>query len=87
MKTVQLTENEVLGLCNKSRDIFLRQPILLELEAPLKICGECPNRAFLRRHTLASAYSRVLPHSTGLLVIGSRCLCVVHSGIVTVKSS
>ena len=40
MKTVQLTENEVLGLCNKSRDIFLRQPILLELEAPLKICGE-----------------------------------------------
>ena len=26
--------------CLKSREIFLQQPILLELEAPLKICGE-----------------------------------------------
>ena len=25
----------------KAREIFLGQPILLELEAPLKICGEC----------------------------------------------
>ena len=24
----------------KSREIFLQQPILLELEAPLKICGK-----------------------------------------------
>lgn len=29
------------GLCLKSREIFLQQPILLELEAPLKICGKC----------------------------------------------
>lgn len=39
-KNVQLTENEIRGLCLKSREIFLSQPILLELEAPLKICGE-----------------------------------------------
>ena len=39
-KTVQMTESEVRGLCLKSREIFLQQPILLELEAPLKICGE-----------------------------------------------
>ena len=39
-KNVQLTENEVRGLCLKSREIFLSQPILLELEAPLKICGD-----------------------------------------------
>ncbi|KAH7941716.1 hypothetical protein HPB49_016528 [Dermacentor silvarum] len=39
-KTVQLTEAEVRGLCLKSREIFLSQPILLELEAPLKICGD-----------------------------------------------
>ena len=39
-KNVQLTEAEVRGLCLKSREIFLSQPILLELEAPLKICGE-----------------------------------------------
>ena len=41
IKTVQLAENEVRGLCLKAKDIFLSQPILLELEAPLKICGEC----------------------------------------------
>jgi hypothetical protein len=39
-KNVQLTEAEIRGLCLKSREIFLSQPILLELEAPLKICGE-----------------------------------------------
>uniref|UniRef100_A0A672Q9S8 Serine/threonine-protein phosphatase n=1 Tax=Sinocyclocheilus grahami TaxID=75366 RepID=A0A672Q9S8_SINGR len=39
-KNVQLTEHEIRGLCLKSREIFLSQPILLELEAPLKICGD-----------------------------------------------
>ncbi|KAH3845849.1 hypothetical protein DPMN_088139 [Dreissena polymorpha] len=39
-KIVQMTEAEVRGLCLKSREIFLQQPILLELEAPLKICGD-----------------------------------------------
>ena len=39
-KNVQLAENEIRGLCLKSRELFLSQPILLELEAPLKICGE-----------------------------------------------
>jgi serine/threonine-protein phosphatase PP1 catalytic subunit len=38
-KNVHLSEHEVRGLCLKSREIFLSQPILLELEAPLKICG------------------------------------------------
>uniref|UniRef100_A0A8C6RMD9 Serine/threonine-protein phosphatase PP1-alpha catalytic subunit n=1 Tax=Nannospalax galili TaxID=1026970 RepID=A0A8C6RMD9_NANGA len=38
-KNVQLTKNEIRGLCLKPREIFLSQPILLELEAPLKICG------------------------------------------------
>lgn len=39
-KNVQLSESEIKSLCVKSREIFLSQPILLELEAPLKICGE-----------------------------------------------
>lgn len=39
-KNVQLQEGEIRGLCLKSREIFLSQPILLELEAPLKICGK-----------------------------------------------
>uniref|UniRef100_A0A1A9ZFT2 protein-serine/threonine phosphatase n=1 Tax=Glossina pallidipes TaxID=7398 RepID=A0A1A9ZFT2_GLOPL len=39
-KNVQLSESEIRGLCLKSREIFLSQPILLGLEAPLKICGD-----------------------------------------------
>lgn len=39
-KPVQLTEAEIRGLCHKSREIFISQPILLELEAPIKICGD-----------------------------------------------
>ncbi|GBP05893.1 hypothetical protein EVAR_73289_1, partial [Eumeta japonica] len=35
-----MSESEVRGLCLKSREIFLQQPILLELEAPLIICGD-----------------------------------------------
>ncbi|VFQ81185.1 unnamed protein product [Cuscuta campestris] len=38
-KLVQLTESEIKQLCAASRDIFIKQPNLLELEAPIKICG------------------------------------------------
>jgi serine/threonine-protein phosphatase PP1 catalytic subunit len=31
---------EIRGLCLKSREIFISQPILLELEAPIKIVGD-----------------------------------------------
>ena len=47
-----MTEAEIRALCNKSREIFLSQPILLELEAPLKICGACP-----------ACHTRVASHS------------------------
>ena len=39
-KPVQLAEYEIKYLCTKAREIFINQPILLELEAPIKICGE-----------------------------------------------
>ena len=42
------TEAEIRGLCIKSREVFMSQPILLELEAPIKICGTplcVPSRA------------------------------------------
>ena len=45
-KKVQLTEGEIRALCLKSRKIFLSQPILLELEAPLKICGDIHGQYF-----------------------------------------
>merc|ERR1711971_1386962 len=39
-KPVQLSETEIKELCYRSREIFINQPILLELEAPIKICGD-----------------------------------------------
>lgn len=39
-KLVNLQENEIRMLCIKARDLFISQPILLELEAPLKVCGK-----------------------------------------------
>jgi serine/threonine-protein phosphatase PP1 catalytic subunit len=43
-KQVNLTEAEIRGLCMKAREIFISQPILLELEAPIKICGMFPKK-------------------------------------------
>ena len=39
-KQVHLEEREIRALCLKSREIFISQPVLLELEAPIKICGK-----------------------------------------------
>lgn len=38
-KQVSMTEQEIKTLCMKAKEIFELQPVLLELEAPLKICG------------------------------------------------
>jgi serine/threonine-protein phosphatase PP1 catalytic subunit len=39
-KQVNLSEEDLKYLCTKAREIFLSQPNMLELEAPLKICGD-----------------------------------------------
>lgn len=39
-KQVHLSEGEIRQLCAVSKEIFLQQPNLLELEAPIKICGQ-----------------------------------------------
>jgi serine/threonine-protein phosphatase PP1 catalytic subunit len=39
-KEVQLPERQITLLCHAARDIFIQQPILLELEAPIKIVGD-----------------------------------------------
>ena len=36
---MQLTEQEIRQLCMTAKEIFMSQPNLLELEAPIKICG------------------------------------------------
>ncbi len=56
-KQVQLSEAEIRQLCLASKDIFLAQPNLLELEAPIKICGRLspslPARQAFRRKVLS----------------------------------
>lgn len=39
-KRVQLNESEIRQLCIVSKEVFLSQPILLELEAPMNVCGD-----------------------------------------------
>jgi len=39
-KYVDFREDEIRDICVAVRDIFMRQPALLELEAPLRICGD-----------------------------------------------
>ena len=46
-KSVKIKEKEISSLCKIAREIFMEQPIFLELEAPIKICGKCP-RGFTR---------------------------------------
>ncbi|GAB2263285.1 hypothetical protein Droror1_Dr00004282 [Drosera rotundifolia] len=40
VRQVQLSDSEIRQLCSASREIFLQQPNLLELGAPIKICGD-----------------------------------------------
>jgi len=40
VKAIDMSESEIQAICNKSRKIFLSQPMLLELKAPLRICGD-----------------------------------------------
>ena len=65
-KQVQLLEAEIRYLCTKAREIFISQPILLELEAPIKVrpCGPVQDR-----HEVAHAALPKLenPWLTGVL--------------------
>ena len=67
-KNVQLTENEIRGLCLKSREIFLSQPVLLELEAPLKICG----KSFLYYNCTTTKYNVYLLTALTILPPGGK---------------
>lgn len=39
-KIVNLSEQEIIQLCKEAQGIFERQPVLLEIKAPVKVCGD-----------------------------------------------
>lgn len=39
-RQVNLSENQIRYLCTKTREILINQPVFLELEAPIKVCGK-----------------------------------------------
>lgn len=39
-KMISLNESDIKALCMKAMNVFLSQPMLLELEAPIKVCGD-----------------------------------------------
>ena len=39
-KLISLKETEILGLISTAKEIFMEQPVFLELQGPLKICGD-----------------------------------------------
>ncbi|XP_030369662.1 serine/threonine-protein phosphatase alpha-2 isoform-like [Scaptodrosophila lebanonensis] len=39
-QTLRLSESDIRAICLKAQEIFLNQPMLLQLETPVKICGD-----------------------------------------------
>ncbi|XP_022739927.1 serine/threonine-protein phosphatase PP1-like isoform X3 [Durio zibethinus] len=77
-KEVQLSESEIRQLCLVSKDIFLMQPVLLELEAPIKICGDIHDRGKQGLETicLLLAYKIKYPENFFLLRGNHECASV-----------
>lgn len=76
-KQVQLSESEIKQLCVASREIFLQQPNLLELEAPIKICGTSVYTTQIHSYSCASIYLFSLVFvccKIGLIVYSSMAL-------------
>ncbi|CAF4277140.1 unnamed protein product, partial [Adineta steineri] len=63
----QISDDEIKFLCEKSKEIFLSQPVLLELQAPINICGNiCGQYTDLLRHFDQSGF----PYESNYLFLG-----------------
>lgn len=49
-KQVQLAENEIRCICLMAKEICMSQPALLELEAPIKVCGKSAASRLVAAH-------------------------------------
>ena len=72
---MQLTEQEIKSICIHARDVFMQQPILLELEAPIKICGTLsgPTRTYTCKRARVCGVARRWQSTTYAAVAGVVC--------------
>ncbi|CAI9785165.1 unnamed protein product [Fraxinus pennsylvanica] len=88
VRQVQMSENEIRTLCTASREILLSQPNLLELDAPIKICGnihgqiygfydECKRRYNVRLWKVFTDCFNCLPVAA---LIDEKIICM-HGGL------
>lgn len=75
-RQVNLTENEIRFLCVKSREIFIQQPVLLELEAPIKICGKYLSSPLTVEPSLTAA------RLEQVIYMGNTMTCCAYSNMV-----
>lgn len=69
-KQVQLSESEIRQLCVNARQIFLSQPNLVEVEAPIRICGEL----FLNKYFGILTFVLILNHAIVLFLFVALCI-------------
>jgi len=83
-KNAQLSESEIKQLCAAAKEIFLQQPNLLELEAPIKICGNFPYSVAPEQFLHAGSTRDVTLGLIWLVNGVSRCLVCAFMGLTGV---
>ena len=87
-KQVNIAEPDIRSLCTVAREIFMNQPVLLELEAPIKICGA---RALLPRKLPSRLSGRTTRASsclcTQVTCMGSTLTCCACSNTVSQRGA
>jgi hypothetical protein len=79
-KQVQLAENEIRLLCLTAKEIFMSQPNLLELEAPIKICGTFSAPCSRGCDKNAGSCRRVVRQVTSMGSTPTCCGCLSTAG-------
>jgi hypothetical protein len=84
-KLVKLEEKEIVWLCAQAKELFLVQPNLLELEAPIKIVGDIHGNAAVFIFVDTSRDHMLLLQAS--IMISCGCLSMVASPLIQIISS